>query len=200
MTDVVGEAPADVAPLPLEKEPSDDQLVAAYLKGDQAAFQDLYARYKSSVFGYFKRQLSDAQAQDAFQDTWIKVIDRLGGYEQRGQFSGYLFTIAHNVLMDTHRKEARSPINSALENEDILSDDTPDHALDKDQISAQFQVELKKLPIHQRSVWILKQETALSIEQIAKLTDSTKEGVKSRLRYANEKLKAGMQKYVRPRS
>ena len=178
---------------------TDDELITAYLGGDQTAFHDLYTRYKSSVYGYFKRQLADAPAQDAFQDTWLKVIDRLHEYEERGQFSGYLFTVAHNVLMDAHRKQARTPEGPEVDDQHVASDHTPEQALDKDQLSAQFQKELKKLPIHQRSVWILKQETALSIEQIAKMTDSTKEGVKSRLRYANEKLKAGMQKYVRPR-
>ena len=197
MTNVVEEASHSEAPLPQKNKPDDDQLITAYLGGDPTGFQRLYERYKSSVFGYFKRQLPEAQAQDAFQDTWIKVIDNLEQYRANGQFSGYLFTIAHNVLMDAHRKQARSPETTEYsdEEEDITA--TPEQDLDSEQISKQFQSELKKLPIHQRSVWILKQETEFSIEQIAKVTNSTKEGVKSRLRYANEKLKAGMQKYVR---
>lgn len=201
MTDTVEEAPPTVAlSLSVYESTSDDQLITRYLKGDQASFELLYARYKSSVFGYFKRQLADAQAQDAFQDTWIRVIDHLDQYEAQDQFSGYLFTVAHNVLMDVHRRQARTPESTEFEEEDLPTQEAVESGIDEAKIQAQFQSELKKLPVHQRSVWVLKQETSLSIEQIAKMTSSTKEGVKSRLRYANKKLKAGMQKYVRERS
>ena len=211
MTDTVEGAPPIAAPssqTPNETQTenptdlqSDDQLIAAYLTGDQAAFEVLYARYKNSVYGYFKRQLIHAQAQDAFQDTWIKVIDQLPRYHASSKFSGYLFTIAHNVLMDVFRKQARTPEGADIEEEALTSDEKPtDGGIDQADLHNQLQTELRKLPVQQRSVWILKQETDLSIEQIAKMTSSTKEGVKSRLRYANEKLKAGMQKYVRARS
>lgn len=206
MSDPVEEASPAVTPLQQidADEITDDQLIARYLSGDNASFERLYGRYKTSVYGYFKRQLSDAQAQDAFQDTWVRVIDHLTEYVAKGQFSGFVFTVAHNVLMDAHRKQARVLAtvdhSEAVEDQKALEAHTPEDELNQTQVHRQFQRELTKLPVHQRSVWILRQETNLSIEQIAKMTDSTREGVKSRLRYANEKLKAGMQKYVRSRS
>ena len=57
--------------------------------------------------------------------------------------------------------------------------------------------ELHKLPVAQRTAWLLQQESGLSLEEIARLSQATVEGIKSRLRYANQKLKSGMQKYVR---
>ena len=102
--------------------------------------------------------------------------------------------------MDFHRKQARAPELADVEDTEIAGNESPEQEIDQAELHAQFRSELEKLPIHQRSVWVLKQESGLSLEQIAKMTSSTKEGVKSRLRYANEKLKAGMQKYVRSRS
>ncbi|NKC01511.1 MAG: sigma-70 family RNA polymerase sigma factor [Pseudomonadales bacterium] len=197
MTELVTSAPTQ-APTATATEATDDSLISLYLTGDQAAFEQLYGRYKTSLYGYFRRQLPDAMANDAFQDTWIRLIDSLQKYQANEQFSGYLFTIAHNTLMDYHRKQARNP---EVTNDDAIEfpaqkDDEPDRVQDRAETLRNFQNELKKLPIQQRSAWVLKQETNFSNEEIARLTDTSAEGVKSRLRYASEKLKAGMQKYV----
>lgn len=201
MTDVVEGTSPGATSTSSSEQISDDDLIRQYLTGNQEAFEMLYGRYRNSVYGFFKRQLADAPAQDAFQDTWIRLIDSLEKYRATDQFSGYLFTIAHNVLTDVHRRQARHPEPEELEADDLAAghDSEPEHDLSHTRLQAHFRSELKKLPIHQRSVWILKQETDFTHEQIAKLTRSTTEGVKSRLRYANEKLRAGMQKYVRTR-
>ena len=67
--------------------------------------------------------------------------------------------------------------------------------LDRGRLLEKLALLIARLPHHQREVWILKQETNLSTRDIAKITHASEEGVKSRLRYATDKLKAGMAGY-----
>jgi RNA polymerase sigma factor (sigma-70 family) len=92
----------------------------------------------------------------------------------------------------------REPQYAELDEQTLIdsSADTTATA-EQTQLAERLFGEIRKLPIAQRSVWILKQESGLGLKEIADLTNSTVEGVKSRLRYANEKLRTGMQKYVR---
>lgn len=179
---------------------TDDELIGQHLLGDLAAFDVIYQRHKGALYRFFLRQLNEAGANDAFQDIWIKVIDALPRYTPQGKFSSYLFTIAHNVLMDYHKKQMRSAEytdnQQALDVAPAAGQESAEHLI-QEEINTALYAEIKKLPINQRSVWILKQETNLSIKQIAELTSTSLEGAKSRLRYARETLKAGMQRYVR---
>ncbi|MGK0221966.1 MAG: RNA polymerase sigma factor (sigma-70 family) [Limisphaerales bacterium] len=177
---------------------SDDELITAYLDQDQAAFTTLYNRHKPAVYGFFLRQLTGEAANDGFQETWSKLIANLANYQPEGKFKSYLFTVAYNVLHDHQRKLMREPQHAELD-EQTLIDSSADTtaAAEQTQLAERLFGEIRKLPIAQRSVWLLKQESGLGLKEIANLTNSTVEGVKSRLRYANEKLRTGMQKYVR---
>ena len=179
--------------------PSDDELVAAYADGEIRAFELLYARHKGPLFRFFARQLDTADANDAFQETWSKLLPALDNYQPDGRFAGFLFTIATNVLNDVYRKQMRSGMSNAQETDvDTLeSEEQTVEQIERDQLRQHLYAELKRLPVAQRSAWLLQHEGGLSLKEIAATTDSTLEGVKSRLRYANEKLKAGLQRYVR---
>lgn len=182
------------------EQPGDDDLLALYLRGDQGAFEALYTRHKGAVYRFFLRQLPEDAANDAFQETWSKLISAAGSYQPEGKFSGYLFTIAYNVLHDWQRKQMRDSANQQLDAEaadELPTTETTETAAAQAQLVEKLHHEIRKLPIAQRAVWILKQESGLGLAEIALLTNSTLEGVKSRLRYANQKLKSGMQKYVR---
>ena len=78
----------------------------AYAAGEASAFDALYARHKGAVFRYLRRQTGNAAlAEELFQDVWLKLIDARAGYEPRAKFTTWLFTIAHNRLMDYFRVE-----------------------------------------------------------------------------------------------
>ena len=129
----------------------------------------------------------------------FKLINSLPGYQFQGRLQAYLFSIAHNVLMDSFRRVMRKPEVSEDKvafNEVAEEGSEVSQVVSKAQLQSLLYEQLLKLPIHQREVWLLRQETNLSVQEIAESTGSTVEGVKSRLRYANEKLKQGMQRYV----
>lgn len=186
---------------------SDDDLMTAYAAGDQASFARLYERYRGRSYRYFRHQLAAPEADDCFQTLWLKVVDRADRYRPAGVFDRYLFTLAHNVLMDHLRKRGRLAEVSAeeaaeetqaavLQEQEADGHGAPDAAAARDELRRRLVALLERLPFHQREAWILKQEGAMTVEEIATVTGTPVEGVRSRLRYATGKLKAGLARYV----
>ena len=176
---------------------SDENLMLAYAEGDADAFDVLYERHKGPLYRYFIRQLSTAEANDCFQILWEKLIGNRDRYRPDSSFRNYLFTIAHNVLMDHYRKQGRIGPESDTE-PDALEETDADPAAqhERGQLLDRLHELIRRLPNHQREAWLLRQETTFSTAEIAAVTGTSEEGVKSRLRYAREKLKQGMARYV----
>ncbi len=188
-------APAN-AGAPTDSE-SDESLMLAYAAGDACAFDLLYERHKGPLYRYFSRQLPEAEANDCFQMLWEKLIGNRDRYRPEGAFRSYLFTIAHNVLMDHFRKQGRIGPESETEPDELPRDDAnPDSQHERAELKERLHALVLALPNHQREAWLLRQETSFSTADIARVTGTSEEGVKSRLRYAREKLKRGMARYV----
>ena len=171
----------------------DEELMLAYGAGDAAAFDALYARHKGAVFRYLRRQTGNvALAEELFQDVWLKLIDARAGYEPRAKFTTWLFTIAHNRLMDHFRSNARALVSY----EDDPAEDVPtelprpDQTAERRETAAQLLAAIDALPAAQREAFLLQQEGELSVEEIAAATGVNRETAKSRLRYALAKLRA----------
>ena len=183
------EAPTDSQP--------DEALMLAYAEGDARAFDLLYERHKGALYRYFTRQLPEAEANDCFQLLWEKLIGNRDRYRVESAFRSYLFTIAHNVLMDHFRKQGRIGADSDSDPDSLGSDaDGPQAQHERAELIEKLHALVRSLPIHQRDAWLLRQETTFSTADIAEVTGTSEEGVKSRLRYAREKLKQGMARYV----
>ncbi len=177
---------------------TDDELVARYLGGDQDAFASLYARYRAPLYRYFLRQVGREVVDDLYQEVWMKTIRRLNSYQPEGRFQAYLYKIAHSVLMDEHKRSARRPVSEDGAVERLVDGEAPlEESVGDEELRSMLYARILELPVNQREVWLLRQETDLSLKDIADLTDATVEGVKSRLRYASDKLKAGMRRHVR---
>ncbi len=179
---------------------SDEALMSAYAAGDADAFDALYGRHRGASYRYFLRQLPEDQAADCFQSLWEKLIRSRERYQPSAPFRAYLFAIARNVLMDQHRANGRRPA-SAEEDADAFVDpasetDGVPTGVAREELAARLKALVAALPFHQRESWLLLKESQLSHQQIAALTGATEEGVKSRIRYARAKLKAGLTAYV----
>lgn len=181
--------------------PSDEELMLAYRAGEASAFDALYARHRGGVFRYLRRQAgSAAVAEDLFQDVWLRLIDARGGYEPRAKFTTWLFTIAHNRLMDHFRARARAALVSYDDHpiDDVPADTPrPDESLARKQDAAQLLGAIDALPAAQREAFLLQQEGELSLEEIAAVTGVNRETAKSRLRYAMAKLRAELRELER---
>lgn len=176
--------------------PGDDVLMLAWVAGDATAFEQLYARHRGPLFGFLLRQTRDqALAEEFFQDVWQRVIAARAGWKPEATFATWLFRIAHNRLNDHWRGLKHRP--SAPDDGDeraarVPDPATPEHHLSDFEQRRRLQRAIEGLPQEQREVVLLRLEQELSLEDIAAITGAGRETVKSRLRYAMDKLRAGL--------
>ena len=173
---------------------SDDALMLAYAAGDAAAFEQLYARHRGKLYRYLQRQLRDnAVADELFQDVWQRVIASRSGWKPDAGFATWLYTIAHHRLGDHWRSLKHRPSAPADADERmarVADPDTPERVLSEFERRRQLQLALDDLPEEQREVLLLRLEQELTLEEIGDITGVGRETVKSRLRYAMDKLRA----------
>ena len=163
-----------------------------YRDGAAAAFEALYARHKAPLFRFVLRSVHErGQAEELHQDIWMRVIEARSRYQPQARFTTWLYTIAHNHLIDHWRKRGLTLV--ALEGDEVASGspDPADQAQARESL-ARFAAALEALPPLQREAFLLHEEGGLSIAEIAAATGANDETAKSRLRYAMAKLKAAV--------
>ncbi len=178
----------------MQGEPTDEELMLAYGAGELSAFQTLYSRHRGPLFRHLVRQVRDqGLAEEFFQDTWQRVITSRERYRPEAKFATWLFQIAHNRVTDHWRAKQHRPTapgDTAEQAGRIPDPDTPERALSAFEERRRLQRALEELPDDQREVVLLRLEQELSLEEIGEITGVGRETVKSRLRYAMEKLRA----------
>lgn len=182
----------------MHKARSDEDLMLGYRDGDASAFETLYGRHKGALYRYLLRQCrSAAVAEELFQDVWLNIVRARERYEVKAKFATYLFHLAHNRLIDYYRREGRGLPVSYTDSEAL--EDIPDghlpsveRQLDLRRQAARLKALIGELPEAQREAFLLREETGLSVEEIAEVTGVNAETAKSRLRYAVTKLRHGL--------
>jgi RNA polymerase sigma-70 factor (ECF subfamily) len=168
----------------------DEELMLAYRDGDARAFETLYARHRGALYRFVLRSLKDrAVAEELFQEAWIRVIDARGRYAPSAKFTTWLYTIAHNLMVDHWRRKGLVLVEL---NDEHASPDNPVRQVEARQSAARFLQALEALPPAQREAFLLYEEGGLSVAEIAAATGTNEEAAKSRLRYATAKLKAAI--------
>lgn len=169
---------------------TDEELMSHYARGDMKAFELLYERHKGGLYRYLLRQLAPhgVDANELFQDIWLSIIRSREQYTPKALFSTYLYRIAHNRLVDYWRKAV--PHETDCELETLVDESmTPEQEVEQLQTGERLKQLLTLLPEAQRSAFLLKEEAGLTLEQIAEVTGSNRETIKSRLRYALDHLR-----------
>lgn len=184
---------------------ADEALMQGYAAGDAAAFDRLYQRHRGSMFRYVRRHVgNDGLAEELFQDIWMRVINARDRYVVSAKFSTWLYTIAHNRLMDHFRATATAgevvPLLAEAEDGDAPQfeiaapdADTPQTMHVRRRLAERILGALDALPREQREAFVLQQEADMSVEEIAAVTGVNRETAKSRLRYALAKLRRDLQ-------
>ena len=177
----------------------DAQLMLAYARGEMRAFETLYSRHRGALYRYLMRQARDAEVtNDLFQEVWSRVVLNRSRYEPRAKFRTFLFTLAHNCFIDHCRRVKSRPGGLAIDDADAADllpadeDSLPENALSRREGTLRYRAALAELPAEQRDVYLLHEESDLSLEEIARVTGVGVETAKSRLRYAVNKLKASL--------
>jgi RNA polymerase sigma-70 factor, ECF subfamily len=156
---------------------SDEQLILELQQGSDAAFTELFLRYRERVYAFFRRRMNDAaQAEELAQDTFLAVLRAAQRYEPRATFRAYLFGIAFNIL-GAHRR--KSGLNTTQ------SDSAPEEVSDPSGTSPENVIwvrqAVERLDAAEREVLLLREFEELSYEEIAKMLHAPVNTVRSRL-------------------
>lgn len=174
----------------------DNLWMAAYVAGDALAFDRLYQSCRLPLFRFLMQHLrNQALADECFQDVWQKVISHRHQWQPTASFKSWLFQIAYNRLMDhwrANRLRPPAPADAEARIERMAELRTPEVEVSAFEQRRNLQLALERLPDEQRAVLLLRLEQELSLEEIGQITGAGRETVKSRLRYAMDKLKLEM--------
>jgi len=180
---------------------SDEELMARFQKGESEALNHILARYGKPLFGFLYRQTgSRERAEDAYQEVFVKVIRAAGNYESSSRFAAWLFTIARNVCIDLSRREKHrmtSSLDAAAWDDaettrlELVADQGPDPEADlrATELCEALERALARLSPEQREVFLLRERSGLSFKEIARITNSPLNTVKTRMHYALIKLR-----------
>jgi RNA polymerase sigma-70 factor (ECF subfamily) len=173
---------------------NDTALMLRYQDGDVAAFETLYGRHRGPLFRYLLRHIGNQQfAEDVFQEVWSRIIRNRKKYRPAAQFTTYMYHIARNCSVDHFRRRGNQQ-KLATEQDDAIEDTAastgdPVRSAEAGDIRNTLTAALNKLPTEQREVFLLHEESGLTLEEIGAVTGVGRETVKSRLRYALAKLR-----------
>ena len=160
----------------------------AYRDGNAGAFDTLYTRHRGRLYRFVLRSVKmRGTAEELFQEVWIRVIEARSRYTPQAKFTTWLYTIAHNLLVDHWRRKGLTLVEL---NDEHASADNPARQVEARETAARFLQALEALPPVQREAFLLHEEGGLSVAEIAAATGTSEEAAKSRLRYAVAKLKA----------
>ncbi|MCM2680049.1 sigma-70 family RNA polymerase sigma factor [Echinimonas agarilytica] len=171
---------------------NDDQLMMDYGKrGDTAAFDILYQRYRKPLFGFIRQQLAEAPANEVFQECWEAIIAQASGYHPSGSFRSFIYTICRRRISDYWRKQIP---HEQHHDDDSEINSQSSGAPNPEQIQLQQATEsiilmcVGKLPKKQQDVFRLKQ-AGLAVDEISQQLHVSFETIKSRIRASYQQLR-----------
>jgi RNA polymerase sigma-70 factor (ECF subfamily) len=195
---VVVPAPAPAAP------PTDEQLLASATAGDRPALEELFRRYRQPAYRVAHRLLGhEADALDAVQEGFVKVLTHLPSFQGRSSFKTWLLRVVSNAALDLGRqrgrREALVPAADPGEAESgPLAWDDPTLGLERSDLRRALDAALASLPESQRQTFVLHVDADLSYREVADVLGISIGTVMSRLYYARQKLRALLAPLVQP--
>lgn len=170
------------------KDSTDEELMLAYAKGSEQAFQHLYKRHSSKVYGYLVNKLKDrALADDAFQTSFMKLHKSRKKYDPALPFSPWLFTVCKTAMLDMLRARSRTDRREELNPAAI------ENAVSETHEEAASLPSLQALPAHQRQALELRYLEELSFDEIAVKLETSSENSRQLVSRAVKKLRNSLQ-------
>jgi len=187
---------------------TDEALMIRFQQGDRAAFAALVKKHKSPLFNFALRQLrAKTTAEDVVQETFVRVVQNAADFKHEARFTTWLYTIARNLCIDQLRKGAlrKHPSLDARQSQDeggpTLGEQTADTRanVERDATAGELRERIagavETLPDDQREVFLMREVANLPFKEIADITGVPENTVKSRMRYALERLQAALSDY-----
>jgi RNA polymerase sigma-70 factor (ECF subfamily) len=177
------------AAMPWESPVGLDAEVAQLRRGDLDALAGLLARYQNRLYRYLLRLVREpATAEDLFQQTWLRVAERIRQYDSRRSFDAWLFAVARNLAIDHLRRIAPESLDEetasgATAAAQLRSAEPPafETALARER-AGRLAAAMADLPVIYREVLTLRFEEEMKLEEIAVVLETPLSTVKTRLR------------------
>jgi RNA polymerase sigma-70 factor, ECF subfamily len=171
-------------------ENSDEELFVSYLSGDELAFESIVRKYKVPLYTVIFRMVGDKmEAQDIFQETFIRVIRYKNDFDTNRKFSSWMYTIATNLCRDHFRKKSRAYVMRTHEIPELAGHTTPEDERHNKEIRDAVEKAVKNLPEVQREVFVLREYAGLTFKEISKITGTKINTVLGRMHLAVKKLR-----------
>lgn len=193
---------------------TDEMLMVRYQRGDRQAFADLVRRHSRPMYNFVLRQLRDpGVAEEVTQEVFLRVVQKAAEFKHEARFSTWLYTIARNHCIDQVRRQAHrrhvsldGPAASGDTRSlgEVVPDRHPRASAERSTAGAEVLSSILRavdlLPDDQREVFLMREVANLPFREIAEITDTPENTVKSRMRYALERLRealADFEEYAR---
>lgn len=175
---------------------SDSQLIKSYVSGNEEAFAVLLNRHQEAIFKFIYNKVKESDlANDLFQEAFVKVIQKLklGAYQEEGKFLPWVLRIAHNLVIDHFRKQAKyrmiSERHSWSEDYNIFHRIASEDAnyveqTTLEEVVAQLHVLLAHLPESQREMIYMRLFEERSFKEISETEGVSINTALGRMRYA----------------
>jgi RNA polymerase sigma-70 factor (ECF subfamily) len=174
----------------------DEKLMLRFADGEMLAFEVLYLRHRAPLYRFVLRSMGNAAlAEELTQDVWMRLIDSKARYRPTARFQTYLYRIAQNRVIDHFRATRPTDSLSEAGTEDRLADGkqiSVERNIDANQACQVLLAAIATLPLEQRTAFLLQTERGMSLEEIAEISGVGRETIKSRLRYATDKLRQAL--------
>ena len=181
-------------------------IIARHLAGDERAFGEILARYRSRLLMFIYRMIGDRErAEDLVQEAFIRIHRHLHRFDSTRKFSTWAYTIASNLAKNELRNRSRNPLvyyqsarargdedQRPLQFEDLTS--RPDEMYAERRLKELVDATVERLSPHHREVFVLRELEGKSYEEIAEMTNCNLGTVKSRLNRA----RAGFAEMIAP--
>lgn len=174
-------------PVTHEREP-DHALVERVRAGDVSALEDLYRRHVGLVHGLCLRMVGDeARAEELTQDTWVRVWERLRGFEARSAFTTWLYRVATNVVLESERGRGRREVREGRAGEGG-GRTPPDRVVER----LVLERAILALPPRARAVFVLHDVEGHSHAEIGRILEIADGTSRAQLHFAREKLRQAL--------
>ncbi|MFO8058844.1 MAG: sigma-70 family RNA polymerase sigma factor [bacterium] len=169
---------------------SDEELFDRYRAGDRGSFEELLERYRKPLFTVVMRMVRDRQeAEDIFQDTFIRVVKHRDSFDSDRSFSTWVFSIATNLAKDRLRRRKRDPVSMEADPPEYAGGEDPETRTMKNEMKKALEGALESLSPEQKEVFLLREYGGLSFKEIASMKETNLNTVLSRMHLAMKKLR-----------
>lgn len=169
---------------------SDSELMLRIVSGDQAAFSQLYNRYKDRMYYYFYRMLGNSRehANDFVQELFMKLIEKPEKYNPDFSFTTWIYSVANNMCKNEYRRRGIRQEYIELEDKEEKIEFLNDASIEPEQVIEKIFETLNLLGEEHRSAFLLRYREGFSIREVAEILDLPEGTVKSRLFYSKKLL------------